>query len=203
MEPNFKQSLAWVRVSETGHTDSETNNTAHWGNGDDPDDSGGRTSRGITQREYIAYCEIAGIKGNMDVYEAPNPVVDDIYHKSYWNPWGPVMPPGVDYMLFDDSVLSGPEQAIRIMQQGLIGLGFNLGPTKDDGHIGMLTSAALIKAKPVDLIGSMAARRYARYEAIVRAAPKDLKFERGWDNRIVFAKANALTLVPKNDTAGA
>ena len=144
MEANFKQALAWVRVSETGHTDSETNNTAHWGNGDDPDDSGGRTSRGVTQRELNAYCEIAGLKP-LDVYECPNGIVDDIYHKSYWNPWGPVMPPGVDYMLFDDSVLSGPNEAIKIMQQALISLGFDLGPSRDDGHIGMLTSAALSK----------------------------------------------------------
>jgi len=48
MEANFAKALAWLRTSEGG-------------NDDDPDDSGGRTSRGITQREYNAYCEMAGL----------------------------------------------------------------------------------------------------------------------------------------------
>jgi lysozyme family protein len=186
MEINFKQSLAWVRVSETGHTDSDTDNTAHWGNGDDPADSGGRTSRGITQRELNAYCEMAGLK-EIDVYTAPNPVVDDIYHRSYWFPYCPTMPPGIDYMLFDDSVLSGPVTAIRTLQHAL--------GVDADGHIGVITSGALSKADPAQLIDKIAGMRIARYEAIIRGAPKDLKFEKGWDNRVSFAMHNAHTLV--------
>ena len=185
MEANFKQSLAYVRHSETGWDDSETN-PAHWGNGDDPADSGGRTSRGITQREYDAYCAMAGLpKG--DVYEAPNAVVDDIYHRSYWMPYGPNMPPGVDYMLFDDSVLSGPVTAIMTLQRAL---GVNA-----DGHIGVVTSAALTHADPTVLIDKVAAARLARYEAIIEHRPKDLKFKRGWDARVAFVMHNAHTLV--------
>ena len=186
MEANFKQSLAWVRQSETGHTDSDGPNEAHWGNGDDPADSGGRTSRGITQREYDAYCRMAGLP-HTDVYKAPNQVVDDIYHRSYWMPYGPVMPPGVDYMLFDDSVLSGPVTAIKTLQRAL--------GVVPDGHIGVLTSEAISKADHKHLVDAIAAARLARYDGIIAARPKDMKFRTGWRNRVEFATKNALTLV--------
>ena len=186
METNFKQSLAWVRESETGHTDSDTPNEAHWGNGDDPSDSGGRTSRGIIQSEYDAYCRMAGLPHG-DVYKAPNPVVDDIYHRSYWNPYCPAMPPGVDYMLFDDSVLSGPATAIMTLQRAL--------DVDADGHIGILTSEAISKADPATLIAQIATARLARYRRIEQARPKDLKFKAGWENRVAFAEKNANTLL--------
>jgi lysozyme family protein len=186
MEANFKQALAWVRQSETGHTDSETNNEEHWGNGDDPADSGGRTSRGITQREYDAYCRMAGL-AHTDVYKAPNGIVDDIYHRSYWMPYGPVMPPGVDYMLFDDSVLSGPVTAIMTLQRALL--------VRPDGHIGILTSEAISQSSPAKLIDAIAVMRLQRYARIVAGAPKDMKFEKGWDVRVAFVKANAHYLV--------
>jgi lysozyme family protein len=186
MEVNFKQALAWVRVSETGHTDSDTSNEAHWGNGDDPDDSGGRTSRGITQRECDAYCRMAGLPHG-DVYKAPNPVIDDIYHRSYWVPYCPIMPAGVDYMLFDDSVLSGPVTAIMSLQRAL--------GVAADGHIGVLTSEALSKADHKQLVEAIANARLDRYHRIEQARPKDLKFARGWENRVAFAVKNAHTLL--------
>ena len=173
MEANFKQSLAWVRTSEGG-------------NDDDPADSGGRTSRGITQREYDAYCRMAGLPQG-DVWKAIDPVIDDIYQRSYLMPYGPIMPLGVDYMLFDDSVLSGPVTAIKTMQRAL-GVGA-------DGHIGLLTSEALSKADPVKLIDAIATARLRRYEAIIEGAPKDMKFRKGWDNRVAFVKMNAHSLV--------
>lgn len=201
MEANWKQILGWIRVSETGHTDSETD-PAHWGNGDDPDDSGGRTSRGITQREYNAYCAIAGLPQG-DVYEAPNPVIDDIYHKAYWMPYGPVLPPGIDYVFADECVNAGPGEAAYLLQEGLIKLGFNLGPTGADRHIGMLTSAAVIKAKPTELIKAMSVVRVAIYKNIEARIPRDKKFDRGWMNRVTYCENNALTLVPKDGTASA
>jgi lysozyme family protein len=177
VEANFKASLAWVRHSEGG-------------NDDDPSDSGGRTSRGITQREYDAYCRMAGLPHG-DVWKAPDGVVDDIYHRSYWMPYGPIMPPGVDYMLFDDSVLSGPVTAIMTLQHAL--------GVAADGHIGILTSEAISKADPVKLIDAIAGARVQRYKHIVAVRPKDLKFLRGWDSRVEFVQKNAHVLVAQHD----
>lgn len=180
MEVNFKASLAWVRQSEGG-------------NDDDPDDSGGRTSRGITQREWDAYCRICGLPHG-DVWKAPDQAIDDIYHRSYWLPYCPMMPPGVDYMLFDDGVLSGPTTAIQTMQRAL-----GVAP---DGHIGVITSAALSHADPKELIEDIAGARLARYDRIIAARPKDMKFRTGWRNRVAFVLKNAKSLMP-DDKAGA
>ena len=169
MEINFKKSLAWVRVSEGG-------------NDDDPHDPGGRTSRGITQREYNAYCQMAGLPQG-DVWKAPDPVVDDIYHKSYWLPYCPTMPAGVDYVFFDVCVNAGPGRAARTLQQGL--------GVADDGHIGMVTSAALSKADPKVLINTMSDKRLAFY----RALPGYRFYGKGWNSRVAFARENALTLL--------
>jgi lysozyme family protein len=174
MEANFARALAWVRVSEGG-------------NDDDPDDSGGRTSRGITQREYNAYCRMARLPVG-DVWQAPDPVIDDIYHKSYWNPWCPVLPPGVDYMFFDHAVLAGPNAAVVCLQRAL--------GVSADGHIGLVTSEALTNAKLPDLVDAMAAERMRVYRAIIAEHPVDRKFYRGWSNRVVFAQKNAHTLLP-------
>jgi len=184
MEANWKQILGWIRTSEGG-------------NDDDPDDAGGRTSRGITQREYNAYCEMAGLPQG-DVWKAPDQVVDDIYHRSYWMPYGPVLPGGVDYVFVDECVNAGPGEAAYLLQEALIKLGFNLGPTGADRHIGMLTSAALMKADPAKLAVMMSQVRIGIYKAIEARIPRDRKFDRGWMNRVQFCEKNALTLVPKH-----
>ena len=181
MEANFKQALAWVRKSEGG-------------NDDDPDDAGGRTSRGITQREYNAYCSMTGIKLG-DVWDCPDAIVDDIYHRSYWMPYCPVLPPGVDYVFFDEAVNAGPGEAAYILQKALMDMGFDLGPTGADRHIGILTSAALSKADPKRLVDFMSLERIRVYKAIEARIPRDRKYDRGWMARVAFAQNNAHTLV--------
>jgi|ERR1700726_1883942 len=174
MEASFKQALAWVRTSEGG-------------NDDDPLDAGGRTSRGITEREDTAYREMAGLTPvQIDVWKETDQVVDDIYHRSYWLPYGPILPPGVDYMFFDHCVLAGPHAAATCLQR-------SLGVTPD-GHIGVVTSAALSKANVTVLIDAMAGDRIKVYQGIVVAHPTDRKFYRGWLNRVAFAQHNAHTL---------
>lgn len=181
VETSWKQSLAWVRESEGG-------------NDDDPDDTGGRTSRGITQREYDAYCTMAGLPHG-DVWQAPDAVIDDIYHRSYWLPYCPLLPPGVDYVFLDEAVNAGPHEAAIMLQ---IGLGFT---GRDvDGHIGMITSAAIAKCHPAALVKAMSAFRVHYYKEIEIRRPVDRKYDKGWMNRVTFSEHNALTLVP-NDTA--
>lgn len=174
MEANFKQALHWVRQSEGG-------------NDDDPADSGGRTSRGITQREWDAYCRIAGL-GHSDVWKAPDGAIDDIYHRSYWNPYCPTLPPGVDYLFFDISVLGGLKRAVEALQDALdVGV---------DGHIGIVTSAAMSHITDLGkVIDDMSAHRLGFYKNLAARRPKDRKFLRGWANRVEFAQKNAHTLL--------
>ena len=173
MNTNFPQSLAWVLISEGG-------------NDDDPDDSGGRTHNGITQREYDAYCKMAGLPHG-DVWKCPDPVRDDIYHKSYWFPYCDNLPPGVDYVFFDEAVNAGMHEAVLILQRAL--------GVADDGHIGVVTSAALSEMAPNKLIDAMAAESVKVYKAIERAHPVDVKSDRGWMIRVAERTKRAHSLV--------
>ena len=78
---NFPASLKLVLASEGG-------------NDDDPLDHGGRTSRGITQREYDAWRSAKGLP-IIDVWTAPQADVTTIYHDEYWNPYCDAMPTGI------------------------------------------------------------------------------------------------------------
>ena len=55
------------------------------GNDDDPRDPGGRTSRGITEREWDVWRQThLGLPA--DVWQAPQDQILAIYHESYWSP---------------------------------------------------------------------------------------------------------------------
>jgi lysozyme family protein len=88
------------------------------GSDDDPHDHGGRTSRGITQREYSAWCVKHGLSDG-DVWAAPNIVVHDIYYEEYWLPRGPKLHPGVDLVYFNFAVNAGPGEAHKLLMRSI------------------------------------------------------------------------------------
>ena len=134
---NFDRILRWILDSEGG-------------NDDDKLDHGGRTSRGITQREYNAYRERENLPHG-DVWKATDSEVKQIYHDSYWNPYCDDLPTGVDYLFFDMSVNAGPYRA-AVMLQRAVGV-------RDDGSIGPLTMAAVAKLKPWKAVALFLAER--------------------------------------------
>lgn len=69
------------------------------GNDDDPADHGGRTSRGITQREYDAWRSLNG-NPSIDVWKASDAEISTIYHDEYWEPFCDGFPIGPDYLYF-------------------------------------------------------------------------------------------------------
>jgi Glycosyl hydrolase 108 len=75
------------------------------GNDDDPRDPGGRTSRGILQREWDVWRR--GHPGlPADVWRAPQNQVEAIYRQNYWNALRcDDLPAGVDYAVFDYGVI--------------------------------------------------------------------------------------------------
>jgi lysozyme family protein len=170
METNWGFSLKAIRQEEGG-------------NDDDPNDPGGRTSRGIIQREYNAYCKRKR-KPLRDVWQATDAEVDEIYHDSYWLPWGPRLPSGVDLMWFNMGVNAGPTRSTILLQRAL---GVN-----DDGHIGIVTIGAIEDANPIDLVKKFAneCRKYYRSLRTYRY------FGKGWMNRTAHIEAKALRLIP-------
>lgn len=170
---NFAACLKLLLVSEGG-------------NDDDPDDFGGRTSRGITQREYDAY---RSTKSNLpsDVWKAPQSAIEAIYQQSYWQPWCPQFPDGVDYVFFDISVLHGPGRAATWLQTAL--------NVDADGHIGIITLTALKSTNPSAAISAITALRREHFNGIVKKTHSQQKFLKGWLARANRVENDALKMV--------
>lgn len=81
---------------------------------------------------------------------------EDIYDSSYWLPYCPQLPTGLDLCFFDAAVNQGTHQAIRILQ---VALG-----VADDGAWGSQTEAAVKGGFNVTVaIHAFTARRAAVY----------------------------------------
>lgn len=167
MNTNFQRSLAAVLKDEGG-------------NDDDPDDHGGRTSRGITQREYTAW--LAEYKRpSVDVWTAPQSDIDQIYYDSYWIPECATLPLGVDFQFFSMKVNAGPNRAICLLQQAI---GVN-----DDGRIGPVTRQAIGRMPSTSIIQSFYDRSRNFYVDLHQS-----KFLEGWLNRALADKVLALLM---------
>lgn len=165
---NFGASYRAVRTSEGGNVD-------------DPDDHGGRTSRGITQREYDAWREERKLP-KQDVWTAPEKDIEAIYREEYWNPNCDLMPIGIDYMYFNTAVLAGPHRATIILQRAL-------GVT-DDGRIGPITRRAIRNANGASLVEKFKVYSDAFYRSLHQA-----KYTKGWLARNNEMRHTALRMI--------
>lgn len=168
--PRFDACLAEVLKHEGGYVDH-------------PDDPGGATNMGITHATLAAWRGKAVTKA--DVKALQRAEVASIYRSRYWLPVnGDALPPGVDLVLFDFAVNSGPARAVKTLQRVL-------GVTQD-GAIGPVTMAAL-KASPgpVTVIMDMSDARMAFLKSL-KTWPT---FGRGWTRRVDEVEAAAMAVV--------
>lgn len=169
MIENFSKSLAFVLEDEGG-------------NSDDPEDHGGRTSRGITQREWDAWRQLyPQLDLPDDVWQAPQDQVAAVYLDHYWQPWCDKLPAGVDYTYFDFCVNAGPHRATMTLQRAI--------GTADDGVFGLITLLSATKADPKLLVANFSAQKIKFYQSL-----RQPRFLRGWINRVnrVEDRANAM-----------
>lgn len=155
------------------------------GNDDDPQDHGGRTSRGITQREWDAW-RVAhpGTDLPADVWAAPNEQIDAIYKEQYWQPYCDRLPAGVDVEFFDFCVNAGRQQAVKILQRAL--------DVTADGMMGIITWTAVEAADPQALITAFAERRRMFYRALAQFP----RYGKGWLGRTDRCEKFAASLAP-------
>ena len=165
---NFSRSLSLVLQSEGG-------------NDDDLADHGGRTSRGITQREYDAWIREQG-RPTADVWTATDDEIATIYRAEYWAPFCDAMPTGIDYLYFDMAVNAGPYRAAVMLQRAL-------GVT-DDGRIGPITREAVQKADAVKLIADYSDAKRGFYRSLHQP-----RFLNGWLNRTAIVQKNATAML--------
>ena len=152
------------------------------GNDDDPRDPGGRTSRGILQREWDVWRRShPGLPA--DVWRAPQDQVEAVYRQNYWDALRcDDLPAGVDYAVFDYGVNSGIGRAAKVLQR--------LVATAVDGEVGPDTVAAAKRAKAAALIEAICDERLAFLQGL-RTWPT---FGKGWSRRVREVRAGALKM---------
>jgi lysozyme family protein len=171
MRENFQSSLAIILREEGG-------------NDDDPRDHGGRTSRGIIQREWDTYRKTHTGRP-ADVWKAPQNDINAIYRDKYWNPYCDDLPAGIDLLFFNASVNSGRQPAVKELQRAL--------GVQVDGMMGMVTiNAATNYPDPQLLIHKVSDCRRAYYRALKQFSI----YGRGWMARTDRVEAAAKEMAP-------
>lgn len=165
MKDKFKESLRRVLVHEGGKVD-------------DPQDPGGRTNKGVTQKVYNAWRKTKGLKPR-DVYDMTDDECATIYKTRYWDVIrGDDLPPGVDYVVFDGAVNSGPVQSVKWLQRAL--------RLSADGQLGVMT---LAKVKGVNDHDELVANICQQRMTFLQALKTWKRFGKGWTKRVVGVKA--------------
>ena len=138
----------------------------------DPSDSGGETKYGISKRSFPD----VDIK-NLTLDEAKN-----IYLKNYWNPlYTQIKDESLAIKLFDLGINLGVAKAVILLQSAI----YDFEPiNKIDGKFGKITLELTNKYSDLDLYDAYISKVELYYRHITVKSPKNLKFLKGWLNRL-------------------
>lgn len=137
-----------------------------------PKDPGGATNKGVTQKVYDAW-RTTNNMGRRHVLEIADSEVRAIYRQNYWNAVnGDRLPKGVDQIVFDIAVNSGPSRALRFLSE----------------YPGL---------SPGDLVVKLCERRERFYRSLLTFPT----FGAGWLKRNARMKAIALRMVAESGGA--
>jgi lysozyme family protein len=157
--------------------------TLKWEGGyvNDPDDPGGATMKGVTQKTYDTYRKKAG-KGTQPVRNISEEEINTIYEILYYLPChaDKVAFPA-SLALFDAAVNCGVKTAILMAQRAA--------KVDADGAWGPITQHAVESLTPEALRQGICAERRAYYKRIIARNPKLAKFAGGWENRVKALEA--------------
>jgi lysozyme family protein len=162
---NYKKCLAHVLLFEGGKVDH-------------PRDPGGRTNQGVIQRVYDGWRARNGLS-KQDVFLMRQEERDAIYREGYWEAIkGDELPSGIDLVVFDGAVNSGPHQSAKWLQRALK-------VNRIDGVVGPATLAAIKNHPNHDqLVVDILDRRLA----FLRQLKTWSDFGRGWSSRVARVK---------------
>lgn len=170
MRSNKEKVLAFTYKEEGGY-------------GNDPHDPGGATNLGIIQVEYNKYRTAKGLP-EQSVRRITKAEADEIYTRSYWNKVdGDDLPAGIDLVIYDYGVNSGPGRSIEYAQRVL--------NVEVDGILGPITLAALKAVEPRKFIRDFDADRLAFLQRLKTYA----YFGKGWSARVKRCTNAALAMV--------
>lgn len=170
LSPKLHRVLPFTLVYEGGYSD-------------DPHDPGGKTMKGIIQRVYDGYRDRKGLPRQWVKY-IRDAEVEEIYQDNYWALIrGDQLPDGVDLVVFDFCVNSGPGRAIMEAQR-VLGL-------RIDGMLGPATLAALERCDPEKFIRAYVEAR----RAFLHKLSTFWRFGTGWIRRCKAVEQAALGMV--------
>jgi len=169
MTENFDHSLDLVLKSEGGFVNN-------------PKDPGGMTNLGVTANTW------ANFKGrNTNEKEMRSLTRDDVaplYEKKYWDACKcDDLPSGIDYLVFDFAVNSGPGRSVKTLQRAL-GL-------PEDGAVGPVTIQTIDVMDKTELIARFSDAKKQFYESL----PTFATFGNGWLKRVDEARVNASNML--------
>ena len=105
MQNNFDNCLALLLKSEGGYVNN-------------PKDPGGRTNLGVTQKTWEAW--VGRESSEKEMRALTKDQVAPLYKAKYWTAcYGPQLPLGVDYAVFDAAVNMGVGRAVKLLQESL------------------------------------------------------------------------------------
>lgn len=159
------------------------------GNDDDPQDHGGRTSRGIIQREYDSWRRMNHL-ATRDVWTAGEDEIEAIYKTQYWEPYCDRLPAGIDVEYFDMAVISGPHRGALTLQAAL--------GVVQDGRIGIVTLETARNSEYAATITKISALRRSFYRRLGQR-----RFLQGWLNRVNICEGVALRVLHDSKPASA
>lgn len=142
-----------------------------------PDDPGGATKYGIARATLTAW---RGREASIDDVRALGVAeAMEIYTRDYFEgPGFDRLPARLQEIVTDTGVLFGPRDAGRVLQRGLVLLGYEVGEI--DGIVGSRTRAAAAIASEEPLLRAILLERVALHVDRCRQAPRLTAFLRGW-----------------------
>ncbi len=141
-----------------------------------PDDPGGATNKGVTQRVYDDWRIRKGLLAR-DVRQIASEEVHTIYEANYWlPPRCDLLRQHLDLVQFDTAVNMGVSRAVRMLQASLNCL--------VDGDFGPGTRRAAESCDLGTAIRTYCDRRETYYRQLATKRPKLAVFLKGWMNRL-------------------
>ena len=166
-DDRFERALPKLLVHEGGYVNH-------------PDDPGGATNKGVTQRTYNSWRRQEG-HAQRSVREITDAEVAAIYRDSYWDAIrGDDLPEGVAYCVFDAAVNSGPARAVRWLQK-CVG-------ARADAVVGPETLGATAERDPTSIISDYCDKRLA----FMKRLRHWNSFKNGWTRRVAEVRKQSL-----------
>jgi lysozyme family protein len=168
MKENFDDALAAVLHHEGGYVNH-------------PSDPGGRTNLGCTQRVWEEW--VGHPVDEKTMRELTPADVAPLYKAKYWDRIrGDELPTGVDYIVFDAAINSGPGRAAKWLQT-VVG-------AVPDGAIGPGTMAKVAAMPAQDIVEKYQQTRLQ----FLQSLPTWDTFGKGWGRRVAQVEDAALKM---------